>query len=158
MTKAKLFMAGGSQAVRLPAEFRFEGDEVDVRRDATTGDVVLSKPMASWEEYFDWVRTLELPSDVLEDRNQPQDDLRDPLTRRRHGRIPPRRRGRVAPDAGRAQSGDQLAPLTRERTRTRRIHPIALVPFTVSRAMSGSIRQARVKQERSNRPGRSRGC
>ena len=75
MTKAKLFMTGGSQAVRLPAEFRFEGDEVDIRRDSTTGDVVLSKPMASWEEYFDWVRTLELPRDFLEDRNQPEDDL-----------------------------------------------------------------------------------
>jgi antitoxin VapB len=25
---AKLFTNGGSQAVRLPAEFRFEGDEV----------------------------------------------------------------------------------------------------------------------------------
>ena len=37
MTKAKLFITGGSQAVRLPAEFRFEGDEVDIRRDATTG-------------------------------------------------------------------------------------------------------------------------
>ena len=34
MTKAKLFMTGGSQAVRLPAEFRFEGDEVDIRRDS----------------------------------------------------------------------------------------------------------------------------
>jgi hypothetical protein len=32
-----------------PAEFRFEGDEVDIRRDAATGDVVLSKPMASWK-------------------------------------------------------------------------------------------------------------
>ena len=83
MTKAKLFMTGGSQAVRLPAEFRFEGDEVDIRRDSTTGDVVLSKPFASWEEYFDWVRTLELPRDFLEERNQPEDDLRDPLPRRR---------------------------------------------------------------------------
>ena len=64
MTKAKLFMTGGSQAVRLPAEFRFEGDEVDIRRDSRTGDVVLSKPIASWEEYFDWVRTLDLPSDL----------------------------------------------------------------------------------------------
>ena len=27
--KAKLFMIGGSQAVRLPAEFRFEGSEVE---------------------------------------------------------------------------------------------------------------------------------
>ena len=33
MTKAKVFMSGGSQAVRLPAEYRFEGEEVDVRRD-----------------------------------------------------------------------------------------------------------------------------
>ena len=33
MTKAKLFTTGGSQAVRLPAEFRFEGDEVEIRRD-----------------------------------------------------------------------------------------------------------------------------
>ena len=85
MTKAKLFNTGGSQAVRLPAKFRFEGDEVDIRRDAATGEVVLSKPIASWEEYFDWVRRLELPRDVLEERNQPEDDLRDPLTRRRHG-------------------------------------------------------------------------
>ena len=84
MTKAKLFMTGGSQAVRLPAKFRFESDEVDIRRDSTTGDVVASKPIASLEEYFDWVRTLELPRDVLEERNQPEDEPRDPLTRRRH--------------------------------------------------------------------------
>jgi antitoxin VapB len=85
MTKAKLFITGGSQAVRLPAKFRFDGDEVDIRRDATTGEVVLSQPIASWEEYFDWVRRLELPRDVLKERDQPEDDLRDPLTRRRHG-------------------------------------------------------------------------
>jgi antitoxin VapB len=85
MAKAKLFTTGGSQAVRLPAEFRFEGDEVDIRRDPVTGDVVLSKPIASWEEYFDWVRTLDLPSDLLRGRDQPEDDLRDPLPRRRRG-------------------------------------------------------------------------
>jgi antitoxin VapB len=85
MTKAKLFTTGGSQAVRLPAEFRFEGDEVDIRRDFVTGDVVLSKPMASWDEYFDWVRTLQLPSDPLIERDQPEDDMRDPLPRRRRG-------------------------------------------------------------------------
>jgi antitoxin VapB len=39
---AKLFKNGASQAVRLPAEFRFEGDEVYVTRDEQTGDVVLS--------------------------------------------------------------------------------------------------------------------
>ena len=30
---AKLFKNGRSQAVRLPADFRFEGDEVEIRRD-----------------------------------------------------------------------------------------------------------------------------
>jgi antitoxin VapB len=85
MPKAKLFMTGGSQAVRLPAEFRFEGDEVDIRRDSETGDVVLSKPIASWDEYFDWVRTLDLPTDVFSERDQPPDDMRDLLPRRRRG-------------------------------------------------------------------------
>ena len=85
MTKAKLFTTGGSQAVRLPAEFRFEGEEVNIRRDPVTGDVVLSKPIASWDEYFDWVRTLDLPSCALRERDQLEDDLRDPLPRRRRG-------------------------------------------------------------------------
>jgi antitoxin VapB len=81
MKKAKLFTTGGSQAVRLPAEFRFEGNEVDIRRDPVTGEVVLSKPNASWDEYFDWVRTLDIPDDLLGKRDQPKDDLRDPLRR-----------------------------------------------------------------------------
>ena len=40
MTTAKLFMHGGSQAVRLPREFRFEGKQVYIRR--VGRDVVLS--------------------------------------------------------------------------------------------------------------------
>ena len=82
MTRAKLFTIGGSQAVRLPAEFRFEGDEVEIRRDSVTGDVVLSRPIASWDEYFDWVQTLDLPNDLLRERDQPEDDMRDLLPRR----------------------------------------------------------------------------
>jgi antitoxin VapB len=87
MTKAKLFTTGGSQAVRLPAEFRFEGSEVDIRRDPVTGEVVLSKPTRSWDDYFDWARTLDLPDDFLEKRDQPKDDLRDrlPTPRRKRG-------------------------------------------------------------------------
>ena len=38
---AKLFKNGRSQAVRLPKEFRFEGDEVSIRRDPASGEVVL---------------------------------------------------------------------------------------------------------------------
>ena len=34
---AKLFKNGASQAVRLPAEFRFEGTEVYATRDEATG-------------------------------------------------------------------------------------------------------------------------
>jgi antitoxin VapB len=44
-----------SQAVRLPAEFRFDpSDEVYIRRDQVTGDVVLSvKPASSsWGDFF----------------------------------------------------------------------------------------------------------
>jgi len=52
MQTAKLFKNGRSQAVRLPAEFRFEGDEVLIRRDPLTGDVVLS---ARNRHFEDWV-------------------------------------------------------------------------------------------------------
>jgi antitoxin VapB len=48
----KLFKNGRSQAVRLPAEFRFEGKEVFIRRDEKTGDVILSRRPESWDEFF----------------------------------------------------------------------------------------------------------
>jgi antitoxin VapB len=49
---ARLFANGRSQAVRLPAGFRFEGDEVYIRRDDETGDVILSPIPQSWEKFF----------------------------------------------------------------------------------------------------------
>jgi antitoxin VapB len=52
---AKIFMNGRSQAVRLPAEFRFEGDEVLIRRDEKTGDIILSEKDSrrkSWERFL----------------------------------------------------------------------------------------------------------
>lgn len=54
MTKtAALFNNGGSQAVRLPADCRFEGDRVYVRRDPRTGDVILSsRPPSAWREFL----------------------------------------------------------------------------------------------------------
>lgn len=50
----KLFKNGASQAVRLPAEFRFSGQEVYIFRDEVTGDVVLSeKPRPkAWQDFF----------------------------------------------------------------------------------------------------------
>ena len=44
MATAKLFKTGRSQAVRLPKEFRFEGEEVRIRR---VGRGVLLEPMKS---------------------------------------------------------------------------------------------------------------
>jgi len=52
---AKLFINGGSQAVRLPADFRFEGlKEVYIRRDSITGEVILSPKGGSdtWSDFF----------------------------------------------------------------------------------------------------------
>jgi antitoxin VapB len=46
---AKLFKTGGSQAVRLPAEFRLPGREVYVRRNEATGEVILMPQAASVE-------------------------------------------------------------------------------------------------------------
>ena len=65
---AKLFMNGRSQAVRLPAEFRFEGTEVDIRRDPETGDVILSqKPQrtGNWDRFLEAVSKVR-PEDVPE--------------------------------------------------------------------------------------------
>jgi antitoxin VapB len=47
--RAKLFRNGRSQAVRLPAAFRFEGTEVEIHRDPESGVVVLTpvRPSAS---------------------------------------------------------------------------------------------------------------
>jgi antitoxin VapB len=51
--RAKLFRNGRSQAVRLPASFRFEGTEVDIERDETDGSVRL-RPVRSTP--LDWLR------------------------------------------------------------------------------------------------------
>jgi len=68
---AKLFKNGRSQAVRLPAEFRFPGTEVAIRRDENTGEVILSPTAGlqkSWKEFFDLVDKLGVPEDFMADR------------------------------------------------------------------------------------------
>jgi antitoxin VapB len=58
---AKLFRNGRSQAVRLPQEFRFEGDRVRIRRVASG---VLLEPFipdtATWFEELDRFRSVPL--------------------------------------------------------------------------------------------------
>ena len=77
---AKIFRTGRSQAVRLPAEFRFEGTEVFVRRDPKTGDVILSRKPESWNGLFELYDQDQVPDDFMgpADRSQPSQD-RDPF-------------------------------------------------------------------------------
>ncbi len=52
--KARVFRNGRSQAVRIPAEYRFKSDEVYIRHNPTTGELTLSEhPLKpSLEEIF----------------------------------------------------------------------------------------------------------
>ena len=67
---AKLFKNGSSQAVRLPADFRFEGEEIYATRNETTGDVVLSsKPgVHAWREFFEMVHAIPDTEEFMTDR------------------------------------------------------------------------------------------
>jgi len=66
---AKLFMTGRSQAVRLPQAYRFEGEEVFIRRDPLTGEVVLSAKPADWSGFVQLARQAPAPQDFLADRD-----------------------------------------------------------------------------------------
>jgi antitoxin VapB len=82
---AKLFMNGRSQAVRLPAEFRFEGTEVEIWRDPETGYVVLAeKPQrtGSWDKFLaalDALRPEDNPDDFMRNRGQGTQERVDPF-------------------------------------------------------------------------------
>lgn len=72
---AKLFMNGRSQAVRLPAQFRFAGREVFIER---RGDaVVLTPKPLGWDDFF--ARPSEVPADFLADRRDPAPEEREPF-------------------------------------------------------------------------------
>ena len=66
---AKLFRNGRSQAVRLPAEYRFEGSEVYIRRDPESGDIVISRRPDSWQDFFDLADRIGVPDEFLSDRD-----------------------------------------------------------------------------------------
>ena len=78
---AKIFITGRSQAVRLPREYRFEGSEVFIRRDPSTGDVVLSRRPESWEGFFALDATTQVPADFMGDADRNQGiQNRDPFS------------------------------------------------------------------------------
>jgi antitoxin VapB len=72
LEKAKVFYSGRSQAVRIPAEFRFPGNEVYIRRDPRNGDVILSQSPGSLKEIFAALDELGVPDDFLSPANRAQ--------------------------------------------------------------------------------------
>jgi antitoxin VapB len=77
MKTAKLFKNGDSQAVRLPKEFRFSGEEVLIKR---VGEAVVLLPKArSWETLIGSLA--KFPADFMGEREQPSAaEDREPLT------------------------------------------------------------------------------
>lgn len=75
MQTAKLFVNGRSQAVRLPKEFRFDGDEVFIKR---VGQAVVLLPRdRGWEMLEAALKSFE-PGFSIE-RNQPGQQVREDL-------------------------------------------------------------------------------
>ena len=83
--KAKIFSNGRSQAVRLPAAYRFEASEVFIRQDPDTGDVILSRKPANWDGFSAALKGTDIPADFLgpaeraavEEGNDPFADWRE---------------------------------------------------------------------------------
>lgn len=68
MKTAKLFKNGESQAVRLPKEFRFEGNEVLIKKAGNA--VVLLPKKKSWDSLVDSLS--QFSSDFMDEREQPK--------------------------------------------------------------------------------------
>lgn len=79
---AKLFNNGRSQAVRLPAAYRFDAKEVFIRQDPDTGDVILSRKPATWDDFFAALEGADVPADFLDEKERNQGpQARDPFER-----------------------------------------------------------------------------
>ncbi len=75
MKTAKLFQNGQSQAVRLPKEFRFEGNFVYVKKSGNA--VILIPARGAWEPL---VESLDkFSDDFMTERNQPRPQKREAL-------------------------------------------------------------------------------
>jgi antitoxin VapB len=68
MTLARVFQSGNSQAVRLPKEFRFDVDQVEIFRRGN--EIILRAVTPNAEAIFDTLTRL--PADFME---QGRDDL-----------------------------------------------------------------------------------
>jgi len=70
METAKLFVNGNSQAVRLPKEYRFPGNEVGIKK---VGNIAILYPIdQAWEVFLDGLNGF--TDDFLSDGRQVQVD------------------------------------------------------------------------------------
>jgi antitoxin VapB len=69
MDTAKLFINGRSQAVRLPKAYRFDGNEVFVKK-VPGGVLLLSKTQSIWDHWEKNLMKYEDP--FMTERNQPE--------------------------------------------------------------------------------------
>lgn len=75
MQTAKLFNNGRSQAVRLPKELRFSGDDVYIKK---IGNMVILLPKN--DPWSPLVSSLDqFSADFMDTREQPQQDVREEL-------------------------------------------------------------------------------
>jgi antitoxin VapB len=72
-------MSGRSQHVTIPAEYRFSADEVFVRRDPASGDLILSQLPGGWSEFFAALDADPFPQGFLADRAQGVPETREQL-------------------------------------------------------------------------------
>lgn len=74
MKKAKLFVNGRSQAVRLPREFRFRGESVNIRRVGKA--VVLFPDDSPWDSLYESLGMFS-PDFISDGRSQPAGQNRE---------------------------------------------------------------------------------
>lgn len=75
MKTAKIFKNGQSQAVRLPREFRFKGNEVFIKK--FDNAIVLFPTDHPWQSFFNSLS--KFSADFMEDRNQPKQQKREEI-------------------------------------------------------------------------------
>ena len=69
MESAKIFVNGRSQAVRLPKAFRFEGNEVYIKK-VSGGVLLIQKKRSLWDIWEQNLMKYEEP--FMTERNQPE--------------------------------------------------------------------------------------
>lgn len=73
MDTARIFQNGRSQAVRLPKEYRFEGEQVFIKK---VGDAVMLLPYQDgWQMLFDSLG--QFSDDFMQIRQQPEQQVRE---------------------------------------------------------------------------------